>query len=372
MVFLREDLAREHIATVHGPFYLKKASKWCKASCRLCNHEGDGLDEHIATAHLRDDFADEDDDDNVEVPIPNVEAVGQDLDQVDRNLIELNSSVRSVNTSVGSVSVRSDLYPGERAGPAVQRSLSPADPQVKLSPRSRSSSPDIVFEKEVIANNADTSRKRLIKKESLKKRKRKKSSSSSSSSSSDSSDGGRKKRKGKGAKKKKSQKWVTDIEKYITPVKVPSIDERRTPSTSPSPVSRKSSNPVQYEKNKRNPSTSPEYQAPVSSPESPIHSNKRSKTLQPQNPPRSRSRSLPKVYASQSRKSPARHSQSVKPSSRNSRSPHRQSFRPSYGVRSPRRTSSRTPPRRSSRTPPRRMSRTPPARVAPPRYSRTP
>lgn len=374
MVFLREDLAREHILTVHGPFYLKKVNDkkskdWCMASCRLCNHEGGGLAEHIATAHPRDDFADEDDED---MDVPNVEAVNQDPDQIDRNQLELNSSVMSVNTSVGSVSVRSDLYPGERAGPAVQRSISPADPQVKLSPRSRSSSPDIVFEKEVIANKAETERKRLIKKESLKRKKRKKSSSSSSGTSSDSSDGEKRKGKSKEVKKKRPKRWVTDIGKYITPPKV-SLNERRTPSSSPSPVSRKGSNPKPNEK--RNPSTSPEYQAPVSSPESPILSNKRSKTLQPHNPPlaRSRSRSLPKVYASENRRhgyrSPGRPSQSVRPLSRISSSPNRHSFRPSYSVRSPRRTHSRSPTRRFSGTSPSRFSGTPPRRS---RYSRSP
>merc|ERR1719154_288206 len=154
MRWMRQDLVKEHMRSVHGPFYAseKNVKKYGLKSCRLCGLGGgsEDLDEHVASAHPREVFADPEDD---EMDVPVLEPVRQDQDIVDRNFSDLNSSVRSIR----SVSVRSDLYPGDRPGsapseqrspspPPVQRSTSPPVFQVKQSPRSRSSSLDIVYE----------------------------------------------------------------------------------------------------------------------------------------------------------------------------------------------------------------------------------
>merc|ERR1712083_461022 len=170
MVFLREGLVRDHIASVHGPLWASNTKKWSSSKCRLCGYVNpQSLTEHFAAAHPRSEFAtfDEDDDDE---------------NDDEENVIQ--PAIVNRSSSHASLSIRSDLFSQDQAGPSAQSSFSPASTHgVK---REKSSSPDIVFEKEVKVKKKSTKGKKSSK--SIARKKRERSSSSSSSSSSTDSD----------------------------------------------------------------------------------------------------------------------------------------------------------------------------------------
>jgi len=353
MVFLGESLVRDHIASVHGPLWASNTKKWSSSKCRLCSFaDPQSLTEHIAAAHPRSEFATFDDDDDENDDEGNV------------------SQPAAVNrsSSHASLSIRSDLFSHDHAGPSVQRSVSP-EPTQRVK-REKSSSPDIVFEKEVKVKKKSPKGKRTNKSNARKKRERSSSSSSSSSSTdSDSSEDRKRRNKKKKQKelnefKKKARRWITDIDKYMSPDEDKKVSAS---SSSPSPLSRNKDQSLQSKD--REPTSSPEYRAPGSSPE----------------PPRKESRStrteLPRAYRSKSRSKSRSSTRNSSVESRDPRHGRGVAVKPlpsrfkQFNIRPPRKTKSRTPPRRFSRTPSKRFSRTPPRRFTrtPPRgFSRTP
>jgi len=372
MRWMRQELVKDHMGSVHGPFYASahQVKTYGKKSCRLCGMSGEQVEDHVATAHPRDSFADPEDD---EIDIPVLEPVQQDLDPRDRNVSDLNSSSRSVR----SVSVRSDLFPGDRPGsapvvhrspspPPVQRSNSPPPFQVKQSPRSRSSSLDIVYEGNVSGtvqtkerNNKKHPEKNVKKQSSMRKKRKERSSSSSSDSSSDSSS-----EKNKKPKKRSSPLgWLTNIDKHLNP---PKICLRPTPSSSPSPRAKQTSKPALNQtksSGELSPTPSPDYQAPLSSPESPKHLDRaQSKSRRPM------SRSPPSGYS-------RKNSNQIGSLEDRNKRPKRFPLSPATRKDSSPRRSSRTPPRKYTNPPLRRHSRTPPRRYSKSpkrRYSRSP
>ena len=233
-MFLRKTLVKEHIASVHGSLWAQDTKKYSVSKCRLCNFEHpQSLADHFAEAHPRDNFA--------------------TLD-VDAELVE-NATVKR-SSSLQRLRIRSDLF--AKSGPSVQRSVSPANVSHRVK-EERTSSPEVVFEKEVKMKKKDPKPKNKNEKR-IKNKKNRSSSNSSSSSSTDtdsSEDRQRHRRRrrelgsAKEELKKKSKRWITNIEKYLSPEE----DEKASPTSSPSPISKGKQKPVQ-------PPSSPEYQAP--------------------------------------------------------------------------------------------------------------
>lgn len=131
--FLSQPKVKEHISNTHGAFYVINITNYFKASCRLCNFEGDitsHLSSHSMNSYAKNIKVEED-----EAPQP--DDVGNKTEK-----------------KYGSLNIRSDLFASSSLSFVKSEKRNSTTPEVstvsiKSSPKSKSPSPDIVCIKEV-------------------------------------------------------------------------------------------------------------------------------------------------------------------------------------------------------------------------------